>query len=395
MANLTKVLFQNHSNHRNAGAGNTDPNSTDILSQCLASKGVRSALLITTLIYTGCSNESTGDAEDFVIEEACVEFTPSNAIQTVFTNDPITTADSLSAGISFDYAQRISGAVPNPVSAGNLVFSDVVVTDKTVQSLFVSGDVPDGSRIGAVIVGIAGVNEYFAIPVESSQGTGATSGLPIEVTLRGPFPVPGTTPEPDIIQSQLINNLIVTAILVDENAAAPDLSGDITALLADSNQLLSPPVTPTITAENVGTGGIQVTLFWNQPNDIDLWLIEPDTNRIYYLEPSSVAGDGFLDFDNVTGFGPENIFFSNNIPEGNYQVQVNYFAGSEPTNWSVSISACGSTGSFSGRLEASGEVDNVFSFDYAEGCTIEFPTQPDTRSRATTFDQAVICESQP
>ena len=135
------------------------------------------------------------------------------------------------------------------------------------------------------------------------------------------------------------------------------------------------------------------TLFWNTETDIDLWMIEPDSNKIYYASRESVAGDGFLDFDNVTGFGPENIFFTTNIPNGTYKVQVNYFSGGETppaTNWSVSLTACGSTRAFSGTLTEVGSVDDVFTFTLSANCSI-LPYVPPPKE-PNIFEEAIICD---
>lgn len=345
---------------------------------------------------SGCSSESTGSSEEYITEEACLNYTPPpSGISTVFTNDPIIDAEGLSSGISFDDAMRLTGAVPIPTStAGVLNFANVAVTDKSIQSLFISGEVPVGKRIGAVFVALDGVNEYFTVPIARGQETGSADELPLKITLRGPFPIEGTEPEPDIIQAQIVNDLTVFALLVDAAADTPDLTGDLTALLADGTNWLAPASVPTITAENVGGGGMQITLFWDQAVDLDLWLIEPDGHKIYYVEKASTAGDGFLDFDDIDGFGPENIFYMTDIPSGDYQVQVDYFSGSEITNWSVSVSACGSTVALSGRLEEAGDLDSVYSFTHGPDCELVIPVVADPRSRPSVFDEAVLCDSQ-
>ena len=363
------------------------------------------AILSALALGSGCSNESTGDSTDFKGEEACEVFTvpeppePPEPPGPVVTNDPIIDADSLSTGIAFDFAVRIADSLPVIAADGNLIFPNISVTDNSIQTLFFSGDVPEDKRIAAIFIGLNGVDEYFAIPIAREMGTGAVSETPLEITLRGPVPIEGTDPEPDIIQTQITNNMSVRAYLVNANASTPNLSGDLSAIFAsDASNWLAPGTTPQMTAENVGSGKLQVTLFWNKENDIDLWLIEPDGNKIYYAAPNSIAGDGFLDFDNTVAYGPENIFFTDNVPAGQYQVQVHYFSGSPVTNWSVSVSACGSTGTFSGSLAAADEIDDVFTFDFGPDCTLDLPPPPppppppeDPRSSPTIFDEAVIC----
>lgn len=352
-------------------------------------------IAITPLVLVSCGSESIGDISSYDLDGSCrvVPEIEVTGPQPVETNGPITNTAELFAGIAFDDGSRVSGAMPAPESGTGLTFNNLVITDKSVQSLFVSGDVPEGKRIGAFFFQIEGVDEYFAVPIALGGETGASSGLPITVTMRGPVPIEGTEPEPDIIQNQIIGNIKVAAFLVDATAEAPDVSGSIEGSDDAANWLLSTNTELTITAENVGTGGMTATLFWNTATDIDLWMIEPNEHKIYYADRDSTAGDGFLDFDNVTGFGPENIFFTTDIPNGLYQVKVHYFSGGETdpvTNWSVSLTACGSTRAFSGTLEAQDEVDDVFSFTLSDNCSI-LPYVPPPKE-PTIFEEAVICD---
>ena len=349
--------------------------------------------LFSALLFLASCTEDKVKLNDYTIDDSC-EVIPEETlvnIGPIYSNDIITNAQSLSDALNFDYSERVSGSLPSVAGADtSLVFVDLAVTDKSLQTIFVSGDVPDGKRIGAVFVQLSGTSEYFGIPVISTNVTGDIEGLPLEIKMSGPFPIEGTDPEPDLIQNQIISDLEVRALLVDESAPAPDVTMDL-SLYSDSDWLI-PSATPTMTAENVGGGGIQVTLFWNQENDIDLWLIEPDGNKIYYAAKNSVAGDGYLDFDNVIAYGPENIYFTDNIPDGTYKVQVHYFSGSPVTNWSISVTACGSTAAFSGALDASGDVDDVFTFDVYEGCVLHIPT-PKLPPTPGLFDQAALCDA--
>lgn len=282
--------------------------------------------------------------------------------------------------------------MPGPASGTGLTFSNVVVTDKTIQSLFVRGSVPDGKRIGALFFEINGTGEYFGIPIDPGGATGSTNGSPITVTLRGPFPIEGTDPEPDIITTEIIADVTVKAFLVDEAAEAPDVTTTFDGIDDDANWLL-PDTGVTITAQNVGTGGLTATLFWDTQTDIDLHMIEPDGNEIYYAAKNSVAGDGFLDFDNITAYGPENIFFTSVIPDGVYTVKVKYYSGGATppaTNWSVSVTACGSTRAFTGQLTSVGEEQTVLSFVYGDNCSID-PIETPPKSPGI-FEEAVLCD---
>ena len=337
--------------------------------------------------------EDKPELKNYTIDGSC-EVIPEDAdvnVGPIYSNNAISNAQSLADAINFDYSERVTGSLPSASGAGtSLVFVDLAITDKSLQTIFVSGDVPEGKRIGAVFVQLAGTTEYFGIPITSKNVTGDVEGLPLEIKMSGPFPVEGTDPEPDLIQTQITSNLNVLALLVDADAAAPVLTEDLSGYA--STDWLAPATTPTMTAENVGSGGIQVTLFWNQRNDIDLWLVEPNGHKIYYQDKNSTAGDGYLDFDNVTAYGPENIYFIDDIPDGEYKVKVHYFAGSPVTHWSISVTACGSTAAFSGSLESVDDVDDVFSFNVSEGCVLNIP-EPELPPTPGLFDQAALCSA--
>lgn len=105
-----------------------------------------------------------------------------------------------------------------------------------------------------------------------------------------------------------------------------------------------------------GHGDVQVTLTWNNINDIDLHVIDPDGYEIYYADPHSTSG-GELDYDNTYGYGPENIFWQQNAaPEGTFQVYVNHYDGSQAANYTVVINAFGFVKTFTGTVQLDQKV---------------------------------------
>jgi len=97
----------------------------------------------------------------------------------------------------------------------------------------------------------------------------------------------------------------------------------------------SPPLS-VVVGITLGAGDMQVTLTWNQANDIDLHVIEPNGSHVYYA--SKTGTTAFLDVDNVTGFGPENVFVRPGLAApGNYQIFIVHYSGSVPTTETISI----------------------------------------------------------
>ncbi len=107
-------------------------------------------------------------------------------------------------------------------------------------------------------------------------------------------------------------------------------------------------------------GVLQIGLSWDtNGTDIDLWVTDPSGEKIYYAHPTS-ASEGYLDRDDTDGFGPENIYWVNNIPDGNYLVQADYFAGMEVTNYVVKVTnGLGYSATYNGTLTTVGQVDDV------------------------------------
>ncbi len=70
---------------------------------------------------------------------------------------------------------------------------------------------------------------------------------------------------------------------------------------------------------------LRVSITWNTDNtDVDLWVIEPDGNRVFYKSPRSPSG-GVLSQDQTQGYGPERY----HIPtarKGEYKILVHYFS---------------------------------------------------------------------
>ncbi|MBV8304741.1 MAG: hypothetical protein JOZ04_11060 [Acidimicrobiia bacterium] len=118
------------------------------------------------------------------------------------------------------------------------------------------------------------------------------------------------------------------------------------------------PAPPTTVASNggllavppgltLGTGDVQVTLLWADGNDLDLHVIDPSGNEIYFANPKSPTG-GMLDHDDTagcatTGTHVENVFWPvGSAPPGRYRVFVeNYTSCGAPSRYAVHATAKG------------------------------------------------------
>jgi hypothetical protein len=104
----------------------------------------------------------------------------------------------------------------------------------------------------------------------------------------------------------------------------------------DKTPPYNPPITGNEFTAQIGAGDVQVTLSWNNLDDMDLWIYEPNGEVIYYGRRTSSTG-GQLDQDaqaacNRTPTSVENIFWpEGQAPQGTYTAQVKLWASCEPS----------------------------------------------------------------
>lgn len=139
------------------------------------------------------------------------------------------------------------------------------------------------------------------------------------------------------------------------------------------------PATVESAVEVVGTGDVQVSVSWDSRADVDLYLVEPGGNEIYYGNRSSTTG-GTLDLDSNAACGGadlrnENITYEDAVPPaGEYTVRVNYWSNCtvDETNYVVTVRVAGQatrvftgryTGNGAGGGRGAGEVVTTFTYN--------------------------------
>jgi hypothetical protein len=129
---------------------------------------------------------------------------------------------------------------------------------------------------------------------------------------------------------------------------------------------------PNLGGPVLGTGDVQVTLRWNTAADLDLHVIDPYGEEIYFQNDTSESG-GYLDVDansdcSTQSYSPvENIFWpTGGAPYGTYQVSVvnyKYCGVSGSTDYEVTIRVGGRTiGTYPGTMQASDSSQFITSF---------------------------------
>jgi hypothetical protein len=138
-----------------------------------------------------------------------------------------------------------------------------------------------------------------------------------------------------------------------------------------SRATLGPYATQSLSLISVGTGDVQVSVSWNSAADVDLHVVEPGGEEVYYGNPNSAAG-GELDLDsnaacNSDGPRNENIVWpTGSAPTGEYIVRVDHWAacGATQTDYVVTVQVQGSqpqvfTGTFTGAGDGGGATSGV------------------------------------
>lgn len=146
------------------------------------------------------------------------------------------------------------------------------------------------------------------------------------------------------------------------------LDGDteeISLQIEQTDGAISEPTIIPVTTLAVGTGEVQVSVSWDQPVDLDLALVEPDGELIFWNNTNSNNG-GMLDLDSnpactIDGVNNENISYEGSTPpSGNYTVIVDLFAACgvvDPINYTVTVRANGNVQTFTGTYTVDGPSD--------------------------------------
>ena len=135
------------------------------------------------------------------------------------------------------------------------------------------------------------------------------------------------------------------------------------------------------------TGEIQISLGWKNTNDLDLHVIDPDGEEVFFDNPRS-RSKGELDVDQnrscgrVTNSPVENVFWAKeNALEGTYVVFVNHYqncGGTDPTGFDVLVKIGDDEERLTGSIRFGDARQQVHRFEYP------LPPPPPTVPETTT-----------
>jgi hypothetical protein len=281
-------------------------------------------LICTALLFTNCDLDAlTEDTEDEIVLNDN-EPDPGLLINPA-DSDALSEVLIMPSG-----TESNEGAPPSPSntaqspSVSNL--NDFITSSNgaTAPLNFAYSNV--STNLGGCYVQINGAGNYFTVPYNSSSSSSGNLQLPIGIPTN-----------------------------VDEGEFS------VSFCVYDTNGLVSNVVTTVASVIRLGTGAIQISLSWNTATDQDLYVTEPSGNVISYLNPESQSG-GRLDRDDTDGYGPENIFWLETAPEGDYNVEVrDYEVTATPNTFYLTINGYGQSRTFNGTTQ-NGNAVNVVTF---------------------------------
>jgi hypothetical protein len=248
---------------------------------------------------------------------------------------------------------------PGTFCSTDEVIQRVELAETGAVAVFKTGSPPPGNA-AAVALSVSGSSTAVAgsTGIVNIQSTVLLDTLFVRVgEADGFWELPVTIDQFDY-------TLLIT--VVDDPCGA-DVGFDCIYGGAAGGQVSEEEVVDPVTLVEPGTGQVRVTLQWSATNDLDLHVIDPFGEEIFFANPTSDSG-GTLDFDSniscIPDGGVENIFWpENGAPSGNYQVIVDNFTACESAApYTVTVSVNGSESLFFGTLFSNEAEDFVTEF---------------------------------
>lgn len=167
----------------------------------------------------------------------------------------------------------------------------------------------------------------------------------------------------DYYEITLPSGVTQATLVVTLGQSLPLTAFDCVYAVADAGGTFGAYVTTRINAVSVGTGDVQISVSWNAASDVDLHVVDPANEEIYYGNEASASG-GSLDLDSNAGCALDNVNNENvtwptgAAPRGQYIVRVDYWdsCGVSQTNYVVTVRVKGRAAqTFTGSLTGTGD----------------------------------------
>jgi uncharacterized protein YfaP (DUF2135 family) len=190
-------------------------------------------------------------------------------------------------------------------------------------------------------------DKTITIKATGTDASGNMASAMVTVSATGSPVISSVTPNPAVAGSavRIIGDAFGesqgSSTITFNGVASPGASWSNTEIVATIPEEATGTVPVVVTVDGqasnsvplavLGTGDVRITLVWDDTNDLDLHVTDPNGEEIFYQHTSSASG-GRLDVDANAGCGSttssprENIFWpTGQAPFGTYTVRVVFF----------------------------------------------------------------------
>ena len=236
------------------------------------------------------------------------------------------------------------------------------VSISTGQSVEIPIVVSQSAGVSEVLVGFEGYGQHFIIPITSLQTNPESQTLAFMLML----PI-----------GSIVNGSQITMLI----------------RLRDNVGELGPIQMITTTTSLLNIGTLHVRLTWDREVDLDLHVVDPNNEEIYYGNKESSGQQGTLDLDSnpnctIDHIRTENVYYENAV-SGQYVIRVDLFAAcnvTEQINFQVWVDGCNISQTLTGMFlpseedsgeQGSGKLISMFVVEcdkYLVGGTISYRT---------------------
>jgi hypothetical protein len=235
--------------------------------------------------------------------------------------------------------------------------------DGTIQAVLRTGPAPEaGTGNAATISGIGSVVNGGSTQVTVGAGQSFNTVI---VAIPGfqnywELTIPGDVPAADVVVG-MAPSLTASSFQIRYGV----VSGGALGAWGVQN----------IRVTHVGTGDVQISVSWSGASDVDLHVIDPNNEEVYYGNTTSASG-GTLDLDSNPACSIDNVNNENIVwpvgaaPHGDYRVVVHYYddCGVPRSDYVVTVQRTGQSaqifsGSFIG-LNSANPPKEIGTFTY-------------------------------
>lgn len=250
----------------------------------------------------------------------------------------------------------------------------LLVTAATAPQTFINGgngsilvSTNTLSSVAKALVSFSGIPGYYTAPVTVTNGQ-LQLNLAVSQNFIANLIASGATVHMQRRAKALQRGTPVGKLLKNSTnerafiATTPTTQLNASVQLLGLDGLVSPAFTLPLTFQSVGSGPIQISLSWGVPVDLDVHVVTPAGEEIYYGNRSDSTG-GTLDLDsnaacNIDNVDQENVVWSNSMTPaaGNYITRVDYWSNcgiTQPIPYTVHVTVCGTSTVYTGTLSAS------------------------------------------